>query len=121
MNAVISFDTLKYANRLKQASVPPEQAEIQAEVMREMMEAVLQTAQLATKTDIDLLRKDTQTEFVRVRQEMQAELVQVRAEIALLRRDMEAQGNKLIIRVTIVFVAVLGALEVVSRFWSHAT
>jgi len=62
MNKILSFDTLKYANRLKQINVPPEQAELQAEVMKEVLETAFQTAELATKTDVSnaivLVRKD---------------------------------------------------------------
>jgi len=62
MNKILAFDTLKYANRLKQINVPPEQAELQAEVMKEVLESAFQTAELATKSDVNnaivLVRKD---------------------------------------------------------------
>jgi len=50
---VFQFDTLKYAKRLQSANVPPEQAEAQAEAMREVLIAAIQTADLATKADLD--------------------------------------------------------------------
>ena len=49
MNA-IAFDTLKYANRLKKAGVPPEQAEEQASALSEAFEVNLK--ELATKSDL---------------------------------------------------------------------
>lgn len=51
--ATITFDTLAYSKRLKAAGVPEEQAEVQAETFAEIMEE-----RLATKYDIELLRRD---------------------------------------------------------------
>lgn len=46
----IAFDTLAYANKLKQVSVPDRQAEVQAEAMAELVEE-----RLATKRDLSEL------------------------------------------------------------------
>jgi len=46
----IAFDTLAYANKLKQAGVPDRQAEVQAEAMAELVEE-----RLATKRDLSEL------------------------------------------------------------------
>ena len=51
--ATSTFDTLAYAKKLKAAGVPEEQAEVQAETFAEIIEE-----RLATKCDIDLLRRD---------------------------------------------------------------
>lgn len=48
--AAITFDTLKYANRLKAAGVPDKQAEAEAEVLSEALEVNLNV--LATKDDM---------------------------------------------------------------------
>ncbi len=48
--AAITFDTLKYANRLKAAGVPDKQAEAEAEVLSEALEVNLNV--LATKEDM---------------------------------------------------------------------
>ncbi|MEJ2767585.1 coiled-coil domain-containing protein [Mycetohabitans sp. B46] len=48
--AAIAFDTLKFANRLKTAGVPPAQAEAEAEVFADIFEANLN--QLVTKADL---------------------------------------------------------------------
>lgn len=47
MHHVLMFDTLGFANKLKQAGVPEKQAEIHAEAMAELV-----TEQLATKQDL---------------------------------------------------------------------
>lgn len=49
--AAIAFDTLKYARRLKEAGVPEQQAEVQAEVMAEAF--VFNMDSLVTKDYLD--------------------------------------------------------------------
>jgi len=58
--ATVTFDTLEYANTLKEAAVPDEQAQAQAKALRHALEIALsdRAAELATKTDVELLRKD---------------------------------------------------------------
>jgi hypothetical protein len=48
--AVITFDTLKFANKLKAAGVPSEQAEAEAAALSEVLEVNLK--ELATKDDL---------------------------------------------------------------------
>lgn len=50
--SIVAFDTLKYANRLKAAGVPPAQAEAEAEALSEALETNL--ADLVTKKDLQL-------------------------------------------------------------------
>jgi len=58
--ATVTFDTLEYANTLKEAAVPDEQAEAQAKALRRAFEVALseRSDELATKHDVNLLRKD---------------------------------------------------------------
>lgn len=66
--AAITFDTLKYANRLKAAGVPDKQAEAEAEVLSEALEVNLK--ELITKEDLhremESLRRDIDARFVQV-------------------------------------------------------
>jgi len=48
--AVIAFDTLKFANRLKEAGVPDKQAEAEARALSEVLEVNFD--QWATKRDL---------------------------------------------------------------------
>lgn len=48
----ISFDTLKFANRLKAAGVPPQQAEAEAEALAEVMAEAVKASDLTTKADL---------------------------------------------------------------------
>ncbi len=58
--ATITFDTLKFANTLKEAGVPSAQAEAEATALSEVLEVNLK--ELVTKDDlrheVDLLRRD---------------------------------------------------------------
>ena len=58
--ATITFDTLKFANTLKDAGVPPAQAEAEAAALSEVLEVNLK--ELVTKDDlkheVELLRRD---------------------------------------------------------------
>lgn len=62
----ITFDTLKYAERLQQAGVSPEQAKAFAEAQRDSMGE----AELATKADIIQLRTEIKSEFNRMEGEL---------------------------------------------------
>jgi len=53
MSATISFDTLAYAKKLTAAGFTQQQAEVQAEALKEIIDE-----RLATKHDIAVLKKD---------------------------------------------------------------
>jgi uncharacterized pyridoxal phosphate-containing UPF0001 family protein len=58
--ATVTFDTLKFSNRLKAAGVPDKQAEAEAEALSEVLEVSIKD--LPTKDDlsreVELLRRD---------------------------------------------------------------
>lgn len=58
--SAITFDTLKYANRLKAAGMEPRLAEEQAEALAD---ALTEQTQLATKTDLVELRMATKADL----------------------------------------------------------
>jgi len=74
--ATVTFDTLEYANTFKEAAVPDEQA--QAKALRRAFEVALseRSDELATKGDLQ----------------------QVGSRIDLLRKDMEALENRLLVK-----------------------
>jgi len=117
MNKLLSFDTLKYANRLKQINVPPEQAELQAEVMKEVLETAFQTAELATKSDIALVRKDMEAMEQRLDAKIDAGNEKLDAKIdagyAKLDTKIDALYNKLIIRMAGIIVTAIGAMGMI--------
>ena len=85
---VATFDTLTYARKLKEAGFTEQQAEAQAEALM----AVVET-NLATKHDIELLRKDME----------------------LLRRDMKELESRIVLRLGSLIVVAVGALAVLIK------
>ncbi|MDP2831811.1 MAG: DUF1640 domain-containing protein [Pseudomonadota bacterium] len=59
--STITFDTLKFANRLKAAGVPVAQAEAEAEVLAEALEVNLK--ELATKADLLAVKTELRQEM----------------------------------------------------------
>ncbi|MHB0888997.1 hypothetical protein [Acidithiobacillus sp.] len=60
--ATLTFDTLKFANKLKAAGLPPDQAEAQAEALAEVIELNIQD--LVTKDDIAASLKDLEQRLI---------------------------------------------------------
>ena len=58
--STITFDTLKFAQRLEQSGIPRNQAEAFAEAQKDFLDEITQ-AELATKNDIKDIRNDIQT------------------------------------------------------------
>ena len=80
----VTFDTLKYANRLKGSGMAPDQAEAQAEALAEVLEVNLK--ELATKGDLMQIRQ----ELIQLEQRMTIKLgtmltVAVGATVALIK------------------------------------
>ena len=68
----ITFDTLKYANHLKQAGVESVQAEAQAEALSEVLEVGLND--LATKADLLSVKVELKNDMLLLEQRMTIKL-----------------------------------------------
>lgn len=79
----LTFDTLKFARRLKEAGMDPRLAEEQAEALAEALEVNLQA--LATKADIKQLETD-------------------------LRKDMQLMEQRLVIKLGSMLVVAIGVV-----------
>jgi len=82
----LTFDTLKFARRLKEAGMDPHLAEAQAEALAEVLAAKFDT--LVEKRDLAELRQELLREIASLRQEMESAN-------AALRKDMEASDAAL--------------------------
>ena len=60
--STLTFDTLKFANKLKAAGLPPDQAEAQAEALAEVIELNIQD--LVTKDDLTASLKDLEQRLI---------------------------------------------------------
>lgn len=104
MNNNRIFDTLQYANRLKAAGVPEKQAEVQVEMMAEIIEDGL-----ATKNDLEVVRSDLKKDI----KELDLKIELVRKDIISMSKDITNMGYKTIIAtggMISVGVAILGFL-----------
>ena len=66
--SAITFDTLKFANRLKAAGVPDRQAEAEAEVLAEALEINLKD--ISTKADLLAAKVELQQEMKMMEQRL---------------------------------------------------
>jgi len=65
---------------------------------------------LATKSDL-------REAIGGLRAELKEDTAKLHTEIAVIRKDVEAMGNKLLIRLAGVLIAVIGAAVAVLRYW----
>jgi hypothetical protein len=82
--STITFDTLKFAERLRVAGVPEAQAKAEAEAIRDVLSEALE-GQLATKADIARLEFATKTDIARLESATKADIAEVKAELTLIR------------------------------------
>lgn len=61
----LTFDTLRFANRLKAAGVPDKQAEAEAEVLAEVLADAVKTADLVTKNDMLLALAELKADLMK--------------------------------------------------------
>jgi hypothetical protein len=62
--AALTFDTLKFVERLKAAGVPEAQAKAEAEALAEALSSG--TTELATRRDMELVRQDMREHELRI-------------------------------------------------------
>jgi len=111
--ATTPFNALGYARLLREADVPEKQAEAEAEALWKVLEerdkAQAEQAQALAAVQIQL--KNQQESHDKTTGDMAT-----KADIALVRKDMEALGNKLIIRLTVIMGALIGLALAVQRY-----
>jgi len=104
--ATATFDTLRYANRLKTAGVPDKQAEAESEALSEVLEINLK--ELATRQDIVELRKDMEQVELRLNARMDAQRENLRREIS----DSKAELIRWVVGVGLLQISLITALLV---------
>jgi hypothetical protein len=80
-----AFDTLAYAKRLRDAGIPPQEAEAHAEAAREFI-----MAELVTKPDLVGVREEVATTKRELREEVATTKRDLREEAAAMKQDLLA-------------------------------
>jgi len=80
----VAFDTQEFVETLENAGLPKDQAKAISLVVRKSHEV----ADLATKRDLEDVRKDLSAEIADVRKDMEHRFEKVEAQIADVRKDM---------------------------------
>ena len=108
------FDTLAYAEKLKAAGIPNPQARAHAEGLLTLVEQ-----NLATKTDIELLRRDMKELETGLRRDMKELETGLRRDIKELeiglRHELKEIESRMTMRLGGLIVAGVGALAVLMR------
>ncbi|MFS1582934.1 MAG: DUF1640 domain-containing protein [Candidatus Arsenophonus phytopathogenicus] len=111
----IAFDTQEFVETLENAGLPKEQAKAISLVVRKSHEV----ADLATKRDLEDVRKDLSAEIANVRKDMEHRFEKVEAQIADVRKDMENRFDKLGLQLTVRFggmlILAIGALTAILK------
>ena len=91
--AVATFDTLKFANTLKTAGVPAQQAEAQAVAFAEVIQVNFKD--LSTKEDLALTKNELKQEIAQFRTELKQDIALVRTELAQVRTELKQDNESL--------------------------
>jgi len=102
MDQAIAFDTLAYANKLKKAGIPGEQAEVHAAAIAEIV-----NEQMATKRDI----KELETALRHDMKEMDTALRRDMKEMeTVLKHEIKEMEMRLTIRMGAMAVVTIGVI-----------
>jgi hypothetical protein len=82
--ATITFDTLKFVEKLRAVGVSEAQAKVQAEVLVFALDEVMDQ-QLATKADIARLERDLKVDIARLEREFKAEIIPMQRDLFVLK------------------------------------
>ncbi|MFT4465946.1 MAG: hypothetical protein ACMX3H_16625 [Sodalis sp. (in: enterobacteria)] len=120
----VAFDTLQASEELQTAGLTSEQAKAISLVVRKSHEV----ADVATKRDLEDVRKDLTVQITDVRKDMDARFgknetqmqarfekneAKTEAQIALLRKDMEFLTSRLLINITKIILGCVGLASAV--------
>jgi len=133
MSIALAFDTHEFIKTLESAGMPLPQAEAISRAVSNVQAAsdVATKADLealrsdvATKSDLEALRKDTEaldTKIVLLRKDMDAGFSRVDARFESMetkfKLQMDALQNKLVIKLSLVMVGLVGLMVTAQRFF----
>ncbi len=122
--ASATFDTLKFANTLKEAGVPAAQAEAQARAFAEVIQ--LNFKDLSTKNDLSDTRAELKRDIADVKSELKRDIADLRTELkheiaeskSELKRDIaDIRGEMKLLRwmIGVAFTFMLAGFGIIAR------
>ncbi|MFS1584049.1 MAG: DUF1640 domain-containing protein [Candidatus Arsenophonus phytopathogenicus] len=102
----VAFDTQEFVETLENAGLPKEQAKAISIAVRKSHEV----ADVATKRDLEDVRKDLTTQITEVRKDLSVE-------IALVRKDVEHIATGLLLKLGGVIVVTISAATAILKFF----
>jgi len=97
--STLTFDTLKFANRLKTAGVPAVQAEAEADALSEVLETNL--GELATKTDLREVEAKLESKMAKLESKIEKTELVLRHEIKELAANLKFELLRWVIGIAI--------------------
>jgi hypothetical protein len=104
---VYAMDTLGYAKRLRDAGIPPQQAEAHAEAARDFV-----MAELVTKSDLQTAVQATKSDLQSVAQAAKSDL---QSAVQLLEAKIDAQTLRLTVRLGGLLAAGIALLTAIQK------
>lgn len=80
----LTFDTLRYTERLRAAGVSEPQAKAEAEALKDVLSEALDFT-LATKTDINRLEASTKADLMEVKADLRLEMAGIRGDLSTIK------------------------------------
>ncbi len=82
MNMSVAFDTLSYANQMKQAGFTEEQAEVQTKALANVM-SELSEGTLATKQDVLELKFELKQDLIEIEKKLENKIQEVETKLTI--------------------------------------
>jgi len=119
MSIALSFDTHEFITTLESSGIPKPQAEAQAHALRRVLETALpeqtKAHQDIVARAVDELDSKTEKAIALLRKDMENGFALMDLRFDLIRKDMEALQNKLLIKLSLVMVGLVGLLVTAQR------
>jgi len=110
MSIALAFDTHEFIKTLESAGMPLPQAEAISKAVR----TIQPTSDFATKAELEALDSKTEKAIELLRKEMEARFTLLETRFAL---QMDALQNKLLIKLSLVVVGLVGLLVTAQRIF----
>lgn len=113
------FNSLNFSRKLKQAGLAPEIADLQAEGMDEVIEDIINNAPYATKSDMQIFKKDVDIRFERMDRKVEDLRKDMNTGFESLQKNVTIQLSYNTNKILLLFVTFSGGLLTVMAKGFH--